>query len=189
VAKTIKVGDMVVVGKKPTTPFYGDQWCSEMNAFVGCQFVVQRVKVWNPVTHTMLDAEESIVGPFVWVQGPGPSLDFNWPSECFFPPEPQPEVVVSNHYNARCPKCNGRAYLGLALINCEREGGCLATREPTRDEVASYKDPHTGDVLWAWCNVGAAKSGITTQGIGLPTRQMAVDAWRASVLEHARKEK
>ena len=97
-------------------------------------------------------------------------------------------------HNAHCPRCYGPAYQGLGAVKCEREGGCLATREPRVSPLdhddGSYDITHSSIVV----KHGPAgefdcEPGYFTADDGpYATRDLAVAAWRETVLARAKRE-
>ena len=119
--------------------------------------------------------------PTTYVRGPWQFVDLDGKTHTLAP---------ERRHNATCSRCHGPAYVGLGLPRCEREGGCLADREP----VVFGEAPH-----WKESSVFPAVMPnsetewfyqLGTGGDYGPfiTRDAAVAAWREAVLARAKRE-
>jgi len=113
------------------------------------------------------------------------------------------ENAKARRHNATCARCFGPAYHGFGYAPaCEREGGCLAEREPVVNEGHPAIDdtPPLGADVWmagcwsddwtrripenGWTHALAAVDGEETEGWA--TRDLAVAAWRERLLARAK---
>ena len=109
----------------------------------------------------------------------------------------EPEPATPRRHNATCPRCYGPAYVGLGLPRCEREGGCLADREPhTVAWPASMEvGKREADILEVPEGNGPDDDGergwwvheIDADAV-YATRGLAIAAWREAVLDRAKRE-
>ena len=108
------------------------------------------------------------------------------------PPEAPPKPVGPyRRHNAICARCHGPAYVSLGLPRCEREGGCLADREPDvgrdiYDRKADVQCSYERGSELAWF----LRDGPVSYGrrAYYATRDLAVAAWREAVLARAKRE-
>ena len=101
-------------------------------------------------------------------------------------------------HNATCPRCYGPAFHGFGYApTCEREGGCLADKEPrVFAHPASLDVRHPdADVLEVPADDGpfsTAERGWWALSLGpsalFATRDQAVAAWREAMLERAKRD-
>jgi hypothetical protein len=71
--------------------------------------------------------------------------------------------------NALCLHCGGPAYVGLAAMECMREGGCAVPAEPEPERVLHV--PVRGERVWQAYGDGESKLH--------PIREEAIRLWRA----------
>lgn len=100
--------------------------------------------------------------------------------------------IAPRRHNATCPRCYGPAFHGWGYApKCEREGGCLADAVPSSVRTyhvdrnkRSWLSANPGDGMPPRETAYRAVSG-DDEGPLMPTRDLAVTAWREAVLSRA----
>lgn len=110
--------------------------------------------------------------------------------------------IKETPHNTICKRCYGPAYQGIGAIQCEREGGCLAEREPIIVPRLGYPEGgYREDEIYilesAQClNREAADNGYVEKAWALrvspkikwyATLEAAKAAWRIAVIEEAKR--
>ena len=84
---------------------------------------------------------------------------------------------------SRCVRCGGPAYAGLLTVECERTGGCRTAEERVADAEVGGADVQRaegrrGEAYWI-----ATDARVHTYH---PSRELAVESWRARRLARER---